>query len=48
VTLITSNRTISGWGTVFGNAFVTTAILARLLHHSQIITIRGDRTRGRR
>ena len=30
--LITSNRTISEWGTVFGDAVVATAILDRLLH----------------
>jgi DNA replication protein DnaC len=46
-TLITSNRSISEWGTVFGDAIVATAILDRLLHHSQIITIRGDSYRLR-
>jgi len=30
-TVITSNRTISEWGTVFGDAVVATAILDRLL-----------------
>ncbi len=40
--LITSNRTISEWGTVFGDAVVATAILDRLLHHSHVVTIRGD------
>lgn len=45
--LITSNRAISEWGTVFGDAVVATAILDRLLHHSHVITIRGDSYRLR-
>jgi DNA replication protein DnaC len=40
--LLTSNRSIGEWGTVFGDAVVATAILDRLLHHSHVITIRGD------
>jgi hypothetical protein len=40
--LLTSNRSVSEWGTVFGDPFVATAILDRLLHHSHVITIRGD------
>lgn len=30
------------WGGVFGDAVVATAILDRLLHHSHVVTIRGD------
>lgn len=45
--LITSNRSIGEWGTAFGDAVVATAILDRLLHHSQVITIRGDSYRVR-
>lgn len=41
-TLITSNRSVSEWGDVFGDTVVATAILDRLLHHSHIITIRGE------
>jgi DNA replication protein DnaC len=40
--LLTSNRSVGEWGEVFGDAVVATAILDRLLHHSHIITIRGD------
>src|ERR1700758_2622084 len=40
--LITSNRAVGEWGSVFGDPVVATAILDRLLHHSQVITIRGD------
>jgi len=45
--LITSNRAISEWGGVFGDAVVATAILDRLLHYSHVVTIRGDSYRLR-
>lgn len=41
-TLLTSNRSVAEWGSVFGDPVVATAILDRLLHHSHVITIRGD------
>jgi DNA replication protein DnaC len=40
--LLTSNRSVGEWGSVFGDPLVATAILDRLLHHSHVITIRGD------
>lgn len=40
--LLTSNRSVGEWGTVFGDPVVATAILDRLLHHSHVVTIRGD------
>ena len=45
--LITSNRAVGEWGTAFGDAVVATAILDRLLHHSHVVTIRGDSYRLR-
>ena len=45
--LVTSNRSVGEWGEVFGDPVVATAILDRLLHHSHIITIRGDSYRLR-
>jgi DNA replication protein DnaC len=45
--LITSNRSVGEWGAVFGDPVVATAILDRLLHHSQVVTIRGDSYRLR-
>ena len=45
--LITSNRSVGEWGTVFSDPVVATAILDRLLHHSQVLTIRGDSYRLR-
>ena len=45
--LVTSNRSVGEWGAVFGDPVVATAILDRLLHHSHVITIRGDSYRLR-
>ena len=38
-------RSVAEWGGAFGDAVVATAILDRLLHHSHIVTIRGDSDR---
>jgi len=40
--LITSNRAVGEWGMVFDDAVLATAILDRLLHHSIVVTIRGE------
>ena len=45
--LVTSNRSVSEWGTVLNDPVVATAILDRLLHHSHVVTIRGDSYRLR-
>lgn len=45
--LITSNRSVAEWGQVFSDPVVATAILDRLLHHSHVLTIRGDSFRLR-
>lgn len=45
--LITSNRSVGEWGSVFGDPVVATAILDRLLHHSHVLTIRGESYRLR-
>jgi DNA replication protein DnaC len=45
--LLTSNRAVSEWGQVFGDPVVATAILDRLLHHSHVLTIRGESYRLR-
>lgn len=45
--LVTSNRSVGEWGAVFGDPVVATAILDRLLHHSHVVTIRGDSYRLR-
>jgi DNA replication protein DnaC len=40
--LITSNQSLTGWGQVFGDQVIATAILDRLLHHSTIVNIKGE------
>ena len=45
--LVTSNRAVTEWGEVFEDSVVATAILDRLLHHSQVITIQGESYRLR-
>jgi len=45
--LVTSNRSVSDWGTVLTDPVVATAILDRLLHHGHVLTIRGDSYRLR-
>jgi DNA replication protein DnaC len=45
--LISSNRPVDEWDEVFGDQVVAAAILDRLLHHSHVVTIRGDSYRLR-
>jgi len=45
--LVTSQVSVGEWREVFGDPVVATAILDRLLHHSHVITIRGENYRLR-
>jgi DNA replication protein DnaC len=45
--LITTNQSVSQWGTVFGDDVLAAAILDRLLHHSHTILIQGESYRLR-
>ena len=45
--ILTSNQPVGNWGEVFGDAVLATAILDRLLHHSHVITIKGESYRLR-
>jgi DNA replication protein DnaC len=40
--ILTSNKSYTDWGSVFGDPIIATAILDRLLHHSVTINIRGE------
>lgn len=40
--ILTSNKSYSDWGSIFGDSIIATAILDRLLHHSTTINIRGE------
>jgi DNA replication protein DnaC len=39
--ILTSNKSFAEWGTVLGDDVLATAILDRLLHHCDVITING-------
>ncbi len=45
--ILTSNRGLSEWGEVFGDAVVATALLDRLLNHVVVIQIDGSSYRLR-
>jgi len=40
-TIITSNKSFSEWEELFGDPVIVTAILDRLLHHCQVINMKG-------
>lgn len=40
--ILTSNKSYTEWGSIFGDPIIATAILDRLLHHSTTINIRGE------
>ncbi len=45
--VLTTNLTFSDWPTVFPNAACTTALIDRLVHHSEILSIEGKSYRAR-
>lgn len=40
--ILTSNKSFSDWGEIFGDPVIATAILDRLLHHATTINIKGE------
>lgn len=48
--LITSNLAFSRWGEIFTDDVVAAAMIDRLVHHAEVISLDGDsyRTRTRR
>src|SRR5437870_8685587 len=40
--LLTSNTSFSDWGNLLGDEVLATALLDRLLHHAEVITINGN------
>jgi DNA replication protein DnaC len=40
--LVTTNKTVTQWGEVFGDDVLAAAILDRLLHHSHTLLIKGE------
>ena len=39
---VTSNRSYSEWGEIFGDPVIATAILDRILHHSITLNMKGE------
>lgn len=40
--IVTSNKTFSAWTEIFGDAVAVSALVDRLVHHAEIIVLRGD------
>jgi DNA replication protein DnaC len=40
--IITSNKPFGRWGEVFGDAVVAAAMIDRLVHHAEVISLKGD------
>lgn len=40
--ILTSNLPFSGWGEVFGNHVVASAMIDRIVHHAEVITLKGN------
>jgi DNA replication protein DnaC len=45
--MLTTNLPFSDWPAIFPNAVTVTALIDRLVHHAEIITIEGDSYRRR-
>ena len=41
-TIFTSNKAFSAWDEVFSDVTIASAILDRILHHCQVISIKGE------
>ena len=39
--ILTSNRSFAEWGALLGDEVLATALLDRLLHHAEVLTING-------
>jgi len=40
--LVTSNKPFGRWGEVFGDATVAAAMIDRLVHHAEVVSLKGD------
>jgi DNA replication protein DnaC len=40
--IVTSNKPFSGWGEIFGDEAVAVAMIDRLVHHAEILSLKGD------
>ena len=44
--IVTSNKPFGRWGEVFGDAVVAAAMIDRLVHHAEVVSMKGDSYRG--
>jgi DNA replication protein DnaC len=40
---VTSSKPFGRWGEVFGDEVVAAAMIDRLVHHAEVIALKGDR-----
>jgi DNA replication protein DnaC len=40
--IVTSNKLFSAWGEIFGDDVVAEAMIDRLVHHAEILSLKGD------
>jgi DNA replication protein DnaC len=40
--IVTSNKPFSAWGEIFGDQVTATAMIDRLVHHAEILSLKGD------
>ena len=40
--IVTSNKPFTAWGEIFGDPVVAAAMIDRLVHHAQILSLKGD------
>ena len=40
--IVTSNKPFTAWGEIFGDAVVAAAMIDRLVHHAEILSLKGD------
>lgn len=40
--IVTSNKPFSAWGEIFGDEIVAAAMIDRLVHHAEIVSLKGD------
>jgi DNA replication protein DnaC len=40
--IVTSNKPFSRWGEIFGDDVVAAAMIDRLVHHAEILGLKGD------
>jgi DNA replication protein DnaC len=40
--IVTSNKNFSLWGEIFGDEIVAAAMIDRLVHHAEILNLKGD------